>query len=695
MGALFPWRYMVGTQLNFLDPQNWSYESGGDPGAYPPTEGDIAILDENSPWNCYYLIGAGSRVRCSFKTDLCQEPFTNHFFGLYISDGGSLELESDLQCNTFTCDYMSNFDARGYDISGYDLFFYADIGRTIDLRGSTITHLYRYDKRSRWRRFCLWKDGGEILTDTNTNLALHSAANSYPYVRYLDIYDWVQEGGGDNIAFGKIEILNTPYEITAPCGPNAPDDSGIVYCSSLSIRSGGTRKVTGYVHFLVNGDVTIGPYQDDQILYLGEKHDDDRWKIKITKGSGRVTAMNTSLINTTVSGGARFNAFLKDGNIDAGYNVGWNWYGQINMKQALADPAAIDAGNKEIQRRVVSKTIQTAYFTNNKNAVWAGQQHLRKSSYPFATINFPAHRKAFRYDIGDCFKFSYAKYGVVDMICRVMQIQEDSPESEVIKITAMEDIFSCNSVITQYLNPSQRAILANDYSIDPLENQKMFEVPYYFVSDDSIASASVEVLAIAARENPNDLGFDVYMSVDDGSSYQLITRAPVLIPYGTLVAVYSNATFSIDDEGFVVSFAEKVAQDIDEIETITWGETFAGTNNLALLGNEIISFQSIVPITETEYRLSGIIRGRYGTQKQNHSIGEDFYILNESTTRFSHSEINNGVTRQFKFVPYNLKFSGDISEATAIELAIVGKAATPYIPINFCANGSSFAARYG
>ena len=422
-----------------------------------------------------------------------------------------------------------------------------------------------------------------------------------------------------------------------------------------------------------------------------ERWDEEPSYFVISKSSGIVSIENVNLYNSHAIGGATFNAYLTNGNIDGGGNIGWIWYrlGAINMRQALADPAAVDAGNKEIQQRVVSKTIQTAFFTNNRNAVWAGQQHLRKAAYPFATINFPANRKAFRYDIGDCFRFSCAKYGVTNMICRIMQIQEDSPESEVIKITAMEDIFSSNAVVTQYSSPNQHAISANDYSLDPLENQKIFEVPYYFVSNDSI-----KTIAISARENPNDLGFDIYMSIDNGDSYQLIARVPVLIPYGILLAAYPNTTFSIDDDGFIVNFAEKIEQDIDQIETITWGETFAGMSNLALLGNEIISFQSIEPVSDTQYRLSGIIRGRYGTQKQTHSAGEDFYILNESIPRFSHSEIRNGVTRQFKLVPYNLKFSGDVSEATAIELAIVGKAATPYIPINFCANGSSFAARY-
>ena len=45
-------------------------------------------------------------------------------------------------------------------------------------------------------------------------------------------------------------------------------------------------------------------------------------------------------------------------------------------------------------------------------------------------------------------------------------------------------------------------------------------------------------------------------------------------------------------------------------------------------------------------------------------------------------------------MPYNIKASGLIAEAAALDLTIAGRALTPYIPANLMANGSAFAARY-
>ncbi|MCK4529210.1 hypothetical protein KAW18_17745, partial [candidate division WOR-3 bacterium] len=84
----------------------------------------------------------------------------------------------------------------------------------------------------------------------------------------------------------------------------------------------------------------------------------------------------------------------------------------IDFKNSISDPIAVDIGNYVTQGRIVSKTIQLASFTTNENAVWAAKRQLQKESYPFAFINVPVNRDLFRLQVGDCFKFSYSKYGI-------------------------------------------------------------------------------------------------------------------------------------------------------------------------------------------------------------------------------------------------------------------------------------------
>ena len=359
----------------------------------------------------------------------------------------------------------------------------------------------------------------------------------------------------------------------------------------------------------------------------------------------------------------------------------------LNIKQSTPAVNAVDKGNHAIQGRNVSRTIQLACFTNDQNAVWAARENLRRESYPLATISFVANRDAFRYEVGDVFKFSYAKYGVADMVCRVLQIQEEGPESENITITATEDIYSVSSVITEYTVPTNYAGQRQNYLVEAFENQKIFEVPYVLATD-----GTVKLAPLVCRENSMDMGFNAYLSTDGGSSYQLLSQITSLLPYGELVGTYSADTYAIDDVGLLVD----IEQDASLVETSTWPAILAGSSNLALLGDEIISFLTITPVTGIRYQLTNIIRGRFGTQKVSHSDGETLFFLGSAsaTALLSNAEILPGATRYFKFVPYNLKKSGLLADATALSITIEGKARTPYIPINFAANGGAFAARY-
>jgi hypothetical protein len=182
------------------------------------------------------------------------------------------------------------------------------------------------------------------------------------------------------------------------------------------------------------------------------------------------------------------------------------------------------------------------------------------------------------------------------------------------------------------------------------------------------------------------VGYDVYMSVDGGSSYSYVRTVNKLNPYGTLVGSYPESAHTIDsDVGFTIDFVAGA----DDIETTTFVNALAGISNMAILGDEIISFTTITPpVSGTEYDISGIIRGRFDTVKQTHSEGADFYVLTSLDVELiTSAEITTGAVRKFKLVPFNTKYSAAIADCTAIDITIAGRALTPYMPINLEANG--------
>jgi hypothetical protein len=377
------------------------------------------------------------------------------------------------------------------------------------------------------------------------------------------------------------------------------------------------------------------------------------------------------------------------GGAKIGYLLMWNSTytpaeAATDFKKSISNPIAVDVGNLAVQEKTISKTTQLASFTTNENAVWAAKNQLRKESYPFASLNISVNRNLFRLEVGDCFKFSYSKYGISNAIYRVLQISEENLESEKITIHAMEDVFGISNIITEYTALEGHAIQSPTYALTPFTHQRVLEAMYAL-------SDTIKVLPLACRERPQDLGIQVYISIDGGSSYSYIDKVSNLQPYGTLVTEYPANTYTLDNEvGFEIDFVDGASS----LDIETWPNVFSAEANFAILGNEVISFKSITPVTAVRYKFEGIIRGRFGTQKATHPTAEEVYFISKYVGLVYHAEIVVGVSRKFKLVPYNIKFAGDISEAVAIDLTIEGESKKPYIPVNFNANDGSFAARY-
>lgn len=61
--------------------------------------------------------------------------------------------------------------------------------------------------------------------------------------------------------------------------------------------------------------------------------------------------------------------------------------------------------------------------------------------------------------------------------------------------------------------------------------------------------------------------------------------------------------------------------------------------NLALIGDELINFSGVNQISETEWELTGLLRGRKGTASVSHSAGERFVLMDQLSLAFVAAEL--------------------------------------------------------
>lgn len=346
----------------------------------------------------------------------------------------------------------------------------------------------------------------------------------------------------------------------------------------------------------------------------------------------------------------------------------------VEYKQAMV--TARDPANQKVVGRVTGKTVQASFFQLTRNANWLGDRVLLHESYPTAAIAFPANRKIFRVEAGDLIVPQYDPYGLAGRVFRVSRIEEESPTSERINVFAAEDVHYLSRTVD--VVPSAGKGGRRDLTIESLDHAAAMEAPYWITPDQA------RMVTMAARKTGNETGYIVLLSFD-GSSYTHADVVTTFTPYGTLSGAYPETIMVDDQVGFEVDF---VTEDLSPIQSISRAELFAG-RNMAMLGDELISFQTFTPVSENRYKVEGIVRGMYDTERTAHEAGAPFWYLGLS--RFGLVENTNfqiGATRHLKFNPYNLFKSGSEEDAVPIEHVISGRAMKHLRPSNFFANGA-------
>jgi hypothetical protein len=150
--------------------------------------------------------------------------------------------------------------------------------------------------------------------------------------------------------------------------------------------------------------------------------------------------------------------------------------------------------------------------------------------------------------------------------------------------------------------------------------------------DDGIATAP-RVAVAAAGVLPGWRRATLLLSLDDGISWQEAggTAAPAVI--GTTRAALGPATPLLQDHTNSIEIS--LLNESMAIHSTTHDALLAGAN-AALIGNELVQFRDVASLGNNSYRLSGLFRGRRGTEWAigSHQAEERFILIERETLAF-------------------------------------------------------------
>jgi hypothetical protein len=172
-------------------------------------------------------------------------------------------------------------------------------------------------------------------------------------------------------------------------------------------------------------------------------------------------------------------------------------------------------------------------------------------------------------------------------------------------------------------------------------------------------------------------GAQIFKSSDSGASWSPFGSAILnASTMGTVTTVLGNfLSGNIFDElnSVTVRVFNGTLSSINEIAVLNGG-------NVGLIGGEIIQFKNATLTGTSTYKLTGLLRGRQGTEwaMSTHAIGDRFVLLNASSTYIEgalSSEYN--LARKYRGVT----FGGFLSDASDINFTDTAVAQKPYAPV--------------
>lgn len=208
----------------------------------------------------------------------------------------------------------------------------------------------------------------------------------------------------------------------------------------------------------------------------------------------------------------------------------------------------------------------------------------------------------------------------------------------------------------------------------------------------NLVATNIELLDIPMlRDADNDAGFYVaangwqtgwpgcvlFKSVDGGASYSEVSAITTAAPVGSATSVLADWAggnrFDTANTVTVKLIGDGTLSSASELAI------YNGTNG-ALLGNEIIQYTTATLNGDGSYTLSGLLRGRQGTEwaMPSHSVGDRFVALNTSSLqRVSAQTSEIGLARLYKAVT----IGSTLAATNALSFTNTAIGLKPYAPV--------------
>lgn len=310
------------------------------------------------------------------------------------------------------------------------------------------------------------------------------------------------------------------------------------------------------------------------------------------------------------------------------------------------------------QQAVVGTTKQFPGFTNGTIATQVAARSLKALSVPLASGTIYANRKAASLNIGDVFVLNWPRFGVTQLVMRVANIELGALNSNVVKISAIEDVFALSSAI--YAPPPPSGWTDPNNAPAPCPYHCVIEAPFWELCQRmgetdarSIATTAGFVVATGVRPTSDAGNAKLYTDPTNDSAFEEAGTVD-FCPTAVLTAAVTPAQT-------VLPIATGVDLDIVRVGTY------------AVLDSELVRIDAVSDTSLT------VGRGVLDSVPAAHALGARLFFA-DVYFETDQVEYATGETARIKIMPTTAQGTLAVGSAPVQSVAIQARAPRPYVP---------------
>ncbi len=435
-------------------------------------------------------------------------------------------------------------------------------------------------------------------------------------------------------------------------------------CSRAGLSTGwiDVAKLTQPVEGFVIADMQSARSSIEQLqsaFFFDAVESDGLLKFTVRGGLPALTINEDQLVPDAASDSRRLLSITRAQELELPQRVVISYFNRIQNYQT---------GTQQSQRMVTASKdtfgLHLPVVLSDQQARMIADQHMQTQWMERQRFSFDVSTRYIHLEPTDVVRVIE---NTITYTLRIISTQFDA--SGVLRIKAVAEEPSLYDV---YAKPTGSGSLLAETPVVTATNLQLLDIPA--LPSDPNDKAMIRVATSGKASGWR--GAIIYRSDDGGSSYARWLDSTLTATMGNAITVLASGVSTVFDEinnVTVVIAGETTLSSATEIAVLNGA-------NLALIGDELIQFKTVTLIEPGKYQLSGLLRGRLGTEYAvgTHVAGERFVFLDPSIVKETFVSSLLGLSRHYKPVT----IGATLGSTTAQQFTYTGKSLKPYSPVH-------------